>query len=453
MTLPHARSLVPKLQTAPADFAADLQALEHLADWMLRYTPWVGLWNVAPDHGLMLDITGCAHLLGSEAALLEDILRRMRSFGIAARGGIADTPGAAWAWARFGKGDPIIAPGLSRKALAPLPAAALRLDVETVSELERLGLTTVHELIDIPRAPLATRFGKRIAERIGQLFTAGAEPISPRQPLPVWQTRLAFPEPIVHQDAVVIALDRLLAGLCPLLEREHQGARALTLALYRVDGSSHRVSIATSRPSHAPAHLKRLFMEKLAGIDAGFGIETAVLAATRVDPFSADQLTLDKNGAGGDDDIAPVLDRLKNRLGAEKVVQAVPQESHIPERAAVMRQAPARYTEPARTIDRVRPISLLATPEPIDAMALMPDHPPRVFTWRRVLHRVARAEGPERIEPEWWRADRIAPTHRRPRDYYRVEDDAGRRYWIFREGLYDGDSAKLPCWYMHGLFT
>ena len=451
MALPHARSLVPDLEAVAADPAADDSALEQLADWALRYTPWVARWDVDNDHGLMLDITGCAHLFGSESLLVDDLVRRLRNFGIAARAAVADTPGAAWAWARYGKDDPIIPTGAARKILAPLPPAALRLDAETAAELERLGLRTVGDLIDLPRAPLATRFGKRVAERIGQLIGKSGEPISPRQPVPVWQTRLPFPEPIVHLDAVVIALDRLLAGLCPLLAREHQGARALTLALYRLDGSSHRVSVATSRASRDPAHLKRLFMEKLDKIDAGFGIETAVLAATRVEAFSAEQMSLEKAGSRGSD-VAPVIDSLKNRLGAEKVVQAVPQESHIPERAVSLREAPALFTDPPRAIDRVRPISLLATPESIEAMALVPDHPPLSFVWRRVAHRVARAEGPERIAPEWWRAEQIAPVHRRPRDYYRVEDITGRRYWIFREGLYDGAAATPPRWYMHGLF-
>lgn len=453
MALTHARSLTPALHAVTADPAADDRSLERLADWALRYTPWVARWDVDAghshgcpvDHGLMLDITGCAHLFGSEAKMLADIGRRLAAAGITARSAIADTPGAAWAFARFG-GEPSIAPpNAGRKLLAALPAAALRIDRTAVTELERLGLRTVGDVIGLPRAPLATRFGRQVAERIDQALGRSVEPISPRQPLPVWQVRLAFPEPIVHRDAVVIALDRLLASLCNLLVREHQGARALALTLYRVDGSAHRTDIATAGAARNPRHLARLFAEKLDRIDAGFGIETAVLAATRVEPLSADQLDFDGDRAGNS--VAEAIDRLRNKLGPASVATAHPRDSHIPERAVTTAAAPGGPWPK----ELIRPLTLLPTPEPIEALALAPDGPPLSFTWRRAGHRVACAEGPERIEPEWWRIDDVAPAHRRARDYYRVEDAAGRRYWVFREGLYDGAAAP-PRWYMHGLF-
>ena len=463
MALAYARSMAPDVQAVTADPDADGRALERLADWVLRYTPWAARWDVdngraqgcPVDHALMLDITGCAHLFGGEAALLADASRRLTAAGIEARLAIADTPGAAWAWAQFGAtantARAVMPPQTTRKMTAPLPVAALRIDAATAGELERLGLRTVGDVIELPRAPLAARFGRRIAERIDQLLGRSHEPISPRQPLPVWQARLAFPEPIVHRDAVTIALDHLLTSLCGMLDREHQGARALALLLYRVDGTAHRTEIATGRATRSPKHLARLFAEKLDAIDAGFGIETAVLAATRVDPQSHDQLDLDGAGRGenyGDGDAAEVIDCLKNRLGADRVVVARPRESHIPERAVTLAPSAPDARWPAGLI---RPLTLLPLPEPIEAMALAPDGPPMTFTWRRAAHRVTQAEGPERIEPEWWRAEEIAPIHRRARDYYRVEDAVGRRYWIFREGLYDGAGAP-PRWYMHGLF-
>jgi protein ImuB len=446
MTLAHARALLPGLHVASADPATDARDLAALADWALRYTPWAAPWDAGADHALMLDVSGCAHLFGGEAALVADVEGRLARFGIQGRAALAETPAAAWAWARFGPRDRFNA---DRKTIATLPPAALRIDGETAAELERLGLRTIGDLIGLPRAPLAKRFGALVGRRLDQLLGCLDEPISPRQPVPLWQTRLAFPEPVIHRDAVVIALDRLLASLCRLLAREQQGARALTLALYRIDGTHQRIDIATGRAARAPRHLARLFAEKLDSIDAGFGIETAVLAASRVEPFSGDQLGLDR--ATDAVDVAEVIDRIENRLGLGRVFVAVPRESHVPERA-VTAAPPAAETGPARwPADRARPLTLLPAPEPIEALAPVPDGPPLAFTWRRAARRVARAEGPERIEPEWWRAEEIAPAHRRPRDYYRVEDAAGRRYWLFREGLYDGAAAP-PRWYMHGLF-
>jgi len=446
MTLAYARSLAPDLKSVPADNAADGAALERLVDWCSRYTPWAARWEIPDHHALMLDITGCAHLFGGEAPMLADLDKRLAAAGIDSRVAIADTAAAAWAWARHGPhGDPIISVGATRKIVSPLPPAALRIEGATAVELERLGLRTIGDLIGLPRAPLANRFGRHIALRIDQLLGRSAEPISPKQPAPVWQTRLAFPEPIIHRDAVALALDRLLAALKVMLEREHQGARALVLMLYRVDGTAARVEIATGRASRDLRHLARLFAEKLDTIDAGFGIETALLAATRLERRDGDQLDLD--GETHAVNISEIIDRLRARLGPHRVSRVYPRESHIPERAIA--------TTPKKDIawptGIIRPLTLLTMPEPIEAIAPIPDGPPVAFTWRRAGHRVAHADGPERIEPEWWRADEIAPIHRRPRDYYRVEDATGRRFWLFREGLYDGAAAP-PRWYMHGLF-
>ncbi|MDX2223651.1 MAG: DNA polymerase Y family protein [Rhodospirillaceae bacterium] len=466
MMLAYARTLAPDLRTAPADAAGDDAALERLAEWCLRYTPWAAVWPTpAAEHALMLEITGCAHLFGGEAALLADLTHRLERHGIAARAAVADTPGAAWAWARFGPhrtAEAAIVPAAipapiagrgGRKLLAALPVAALRLEAATVAELERLGLRSLGDVLDLPRAPLARRFGRLVADRVRQVLGEVAEPISPRRPPPARQTRLSFPEPVLHQDAIVAALDRLLAPLCDLLAREHQGARELALSLYRVDCTAQTIAIATGRPVRDPRALMRLFAEKLARIDAGFGIESAVLAATRAEPLAAAQLDLDGR-ARADDGVAAVLDRIRNRLGADWVTQAAVNESHIPERA--MRIGPpggSSIAPAAWAALPPRPVTLLPAPEPIIALAPVPDDPPLSFTWRRVNHRVARADGPERIDPEWWRTHRPAPHEPRPRDYYRVEDSDGRRYWIFRDGLYDGAPCGAPPqWYMHGLF-
>jgi protein ImuB len=453
MALAHACALVPALRTAPADPEGDAAALGRLALWASRYTPWVA---TDGDDGLVLDISGCAHLFGGEAALLRDMVRRLRCFGLAARAACADTPAAAWAWARHGSGTPVLDPGATRAAAGPLPTASLRIPAATVAALERLGLRTLADLFGLPRAPLARRFGADLPRRLDQFLGHAPEPISPVLPPPVWQTRLQFPEPIVHRDGVDIALDRLLRRLCALLAEADQGARELGFTLGRVDCTAQHVTVGTSRPVRDPLHLKRLFLEKLDRIDAGFGIETAVLAATRVEAFTPIQGDLgggaDALDAGAAERVWALVDRLQNRFGADQVRQVAAVQSHLPERAvaAVPVRRLTSAPGPAWPQQARRPLTLLPAPEPILALAPVPDDPPLSFTWRRVVHRIAHAEGPERIDPEWWRQAQPLPDRRRCRDYYRVEDADGRRFWIFREGLYGLDAT--PRWFMHGVF-
>lgn len=455
MALTHARALIPHLRAEPLDVEDDAAALKRLAVWCTRYTPFA-----APDgtDSVMLDITGCAHLFGGEAALLRDMVTRLRRFGIVARAACADTPAAAWAWSRHGKGTPIIAVGATKTATASLPLAALRIPDTTVAGLERLGLCKLDDLFGLPRAPLARRYGVDLPRRIDQLLGREAEPISPLLPAPVWQTKLQFPEPIVHSDGVEIALDRLLARLCELLRKADQGARDLTFTLGRVDCTAQHVSIGTSRAVRDAKHLRRLFMEKLDRIDAGFGIETATLAATRVEGFVVTQGDLDAGhtddtlDAGAAERVWALVDRIENRFGAQRIRQVAAVASHLPERSVCDEPVRRLAASGAATWPRQsqRPLSLLASPEPITALAPVPDHPPLTFTWRHVMHKVAHAEGPERIDPEWWRLAQSLPDRRRTRDYYRVEDSEGRRFWLFREGLYGHEPA--PRWFMHGVF-
>lgn len=461
MALAHARALVPHVRCASGDPAGDEAALGRLAEWAICYTPWVA---VDGDDGLMLDVTGCAHLFGGEAALIAHMVGRLARAGFTASAAVADTPAAAWAWVRYGAvknfpADGIVAPRGTRAVAAPLPVAALRSSDATVEALGRLGLHTIGDLLDLPRAPLARRFGPDLSRRLDRLLGREDEPISPLRPTPVWRTHLQFPEPIVHRDGIDIALDRLLARLCELLRAADQGARALTLTLTRVDCTAQHIHIGTSRPVREPRHLMRLFAERLGTVDAGFGIETATLAATRVESLAAIQGDLheasDEEGAPDTatrERLGALIDRLENRLGPERVRRIAAVESHIPERAAAMVPVRQRAMSPTAWPQQdQRPLTLLPAPEPILVLAPMPDDPPLSFTWRRVVHRVARAHGPERIDPEWWRQAQALPDRKRCRDYYRVEDGEGRRFWIFREGLYGLD--VIPRWFMHGMFA
>lgn len=468
MMLSDGRALIPGLMVEKARPRADLHALDGLAAWCGRYTPWCARDG---DDGICLDITGCAHLFGGEAALIGDLAGRFGDFGISVRAAAADTPGAAWAVARHdgreGEGGDmarIVAPGGSRVALAELPVTALRLADETAAGLMRLGLRRIGDLYGMPRAPLARRFGAALLRRLDQALGDEDEPISPDAPVIPHRARISFAEPIGRRADIDAALARLLDELALLLERGGRGARRLELVVYRVDGTTGGVAIGTSRPMRDRGHLARLFAERLDRIEAGFGIEAMMLSAPATDPLPAAQLALRHvrarlNGGGDDGDaaLARLVDRLGTRLGDENVALLEPRASHVPERATALVPAAAPGHEPGEWRyggGSGRPIRLLARPEPVEVMAEVPEGPPVLFRWRRATYRVAVSRGPERIAPEWWRDSGAAA---RTRDYYRVEDSGGRRFWLYRDGLYRDDAAGggegAPEWYLHGIFA
>ena len=443
--LTDARALVPELHAADADLFADGQALARLADWCGRYTPWSA---VCGEDGLSLDITGCAHLFGGEAALIADLTRRLASFGIAARAAVADTPAAAWAWARFGDSE-ILDPGtglesgMGRDRLAQLPVEALRLPALTVESLRRLGLRRIGDLASLPRGPLSARMGAELLSRLDRAFGTEAESISPRRLAPSWRARLVFADGISRREDFDLATRELLAELCRALEADGRGVRRLELAFYRVDGTAQFLEIGTSRPTRDAAHLARLFAEPLGTVEPGFGIETMILGAVVTDPLAAQQMALPRSGPLGHrrhdvEGLAPVLDRLQGRLGRNAVVRLVPVASHVPERAVTVAPALNELPPLRWPAELPRPVQLLASPEPIDVSE--DEGGLRHFRWRRIEHRIAESEGPERIAPEWWRTagDQIA------RDYFWLQDEEGRRYWVYRAGT---------GWYLHGLFA
>lgn len=461
MGIADARARYPGIDIAEADPEADLKLLETLADWCDRYTPLVAFDR--PD-GLFLDISGCAHLFGGEEKMVEGALSRLLHQGFAARAGVASTPGAAWAAARFcrAKQDAIVSPGDESARLAPLPLAALRIDATMIASLESVGLRDAGALISAPRAPLARRFGSKLVTRIDQALGHAEEAISPRLPAAELSVERHLAEPALLLQEIEHLLGMLAVTLGEGLERRGEGARRLELALFRVDGAVRRIEVGTSRPMRDPRSIRSLFHERLGSledsIEAGCGFDLlrlSVLAADLLAPQQTDLAgTLVEEG-----DIFLFADRVRARLGSEAIITPVPAASHIPERA--MRAVPfaeaAGELEPRRNGKILassspprgaRPPRLFRRPEPVEVMAEIPEGPPVHFRWRRALHRVARAEGPERIAPEWWQDD----SSDRDRDYFRVEDQSGRRYWLYREGFY-GAADDAPRWYMHGIFA
>ncbi len=500
--LADARALCPQIMLAGADDEVDHRALTGLADWLGRYTPWTaashrssGAHN-GPD-GIFLDITGCAHLFGGEERMLADMMARLEDFGFEARAGLADTPGAAWAVAHYAnlgsRSFHIVASGAEEEAIAPLPVAALRLDSEICRGLDAMGLKKISQLIDLPRAPLTARFGTDVAHRLDQAFGEDEEPISPGKPLVPYRIRKVLVEPIVSLDDISEGIARLARDLEARFVADQQGARRLVLTLYRVDGQIMRLKIGTAEVTADAVHITRLFSEKLdrlqSDFDAGFGIDVMALSAPVVEEKVPSQITLrgveraplpaqKKTAKAGyprfSSEVSALLDRLGNRLGAREVYQMAPRASHIPERAVVKRPVMAVASNGSgggmddwtvmgsgvvgqerdgEVMTRApdRPLTMLEHAEPIEVLAEVPDGPPKRFRWRKVNYQITKTLGPERLAPEWWRSADLVGSASRTRDYFQAEDSEGRRFWLFRNGLY-GRETGTPEWFVHGVF-
>ena len=447
-----AMALVPELAMADAEPEADAKGLTELVDWCVRFSPAVAADR--PD-GLFLDISGVAHLWGGEAEMMDDFRARLLENGLPFRLAIADTPGAAWALAHFGRDGTIAPPNGQGELLQPLPPSALRLDPEAAAQIERLGLRRLGQLMDIPRAPLGRRFGAGTLERLDQALGRSSEALAFRRPPTPWVARLAFFEPISAPEDMTRVTEDVTAKLCARLEAEGHGGRRFEIAFHRVDGKAPSVAVGLSLPGRDARRIGRLFQPKLETVDPGFGIESVTIAAYAVEPVSGRQVRLEAGlDAAVEDGLAPLVDRLANRLGPCAVWRAAPFESHVPELAVAREAALGAPENEARPWDREapRPVRLFRRPEPLEqVVALLPDDPPVQFRWRGRVHRVQRAEGPERIGEEWWKGDIGDVSVGHVRDYYRVEDAEGGRFWLFRAGLYGGEGQ--PKWWLHGLFA
>ena len=449
LPLAQAQAMQPGLSVIDADPAGDAGGLRDLAGWCQRYAP---LTAADPPDGIRIDSTGADHLQGGEAAMLADLRDRLARSGFTAHAAVADTPGAAWAFARYGKRPVIVVPpGKATSALAPLPVAALRLPTETVAALDRMGFSRIEQLAAAPRGPLARRFGAGLMRQLDYVQGAVFEPLEPVPPQTLIRQRLAFVEPLLTAEAFATVIERLCRTVCAALERRGEGARRLDLVCERVDGTMQLVAIGTARPVREPVHLARLLGERIETIDPGLGVEAMTLWVPLAEAAPAGQGdVLAREGAG---DLGPLIDRLVARFGAAQVYRAAPVESDVPERsvARVAGLSPPLSQAVGRSwpVALPRPLRLLTPPQPVQAIALLPDQPPVAFTWRRKRHRVRRADGPERIFGEWWRRD---GEMRAVRDYWAVENEIGERFWLYRSG--DGVEPETGnlAWFVHGIF-
>lgn len=446
MPATKAQALAPGLIVQDAEPDTDAAALERLALWALRYSPIVA---ADPPDGLVIDIAGAAHLHDGEAALASDVIARLRSSGFAARIGIGDSWGEAHALARFAA-NPIAAASESYglPVLADLPIAALRLAPDICEGLHVLGFRTIGELEKTARAPLALRFGPELGRRLDQAMGRISEPIDPVRPPDIVEVRRPFGEPIGAAETIARYIGKLTVLFCAELEMRGLGARRADLLLYRVDNRIEAIRIGTAQPVRDVKRLTRLLCDKIEAIDPGFGIELMTLTATLAERFEQRQ-TISSLAAPPEPDISDLIDVLSNRVGESALYRFAPVSSDVPERSVQRVAAMAPATGEGWPDHWPRPSRLLATPEPVETVALLPDHPPVAFTWRGVRRRVRRADGPERVFGEWWKRDaELAAV----RDYFRVEDEAGERFWLYRAGDGEDEATGSQRWFLHGIF-
>jgi protein ImuB len=438
--LTDARALDPALIAVAASPEGDAALIQRLAKWAGRWSPLVEV----DSNGLRLDVTGVAHLFGGEPGLVRDIDRRIALIGLTARIAIAPTAAAAWALARH---EPSICTEGVQEKLAPLHISALNLDADTVRTLERLGLKTIGALLDVPRLALARRFrgAENVVEALDRAIGCKPEPLTAAPADLPPRALLKLDEPATHPQAAPQAIARLIPALVEQLQQRHLGARHLSFTGYRVDGSVAVASVATSIPSREPGHLQRLLADKTATFDPEFGFDAFALMADWTEDLDAAQESLVEK-VNDERELARLVDRLTVKLGSKRVRRPKSQESHLPERASGWVAAIQPSVLSGRKENR--PQRLLDRPEAIEVIYATPEGMPRRFMWRRAVHDIAHVEGPERIAPEWWRQ----PSSARLRDYYRVEDETGRRYWIYREGLIGDGRGGVPGWFIHGLF-
>jgi len=473
--LTDARAVDPGLAAVAADLAGDAALLARLARWASRWSPLV---EVEGADGLRMDVTGVAHLFGGEAELMRDVEERLAAMGLTCRVALAATAGAAWGLARYGfspqggegdsarlsvKGLPPVRRGGAPSPnplppgereslsalLAPLPVAALRLPPGPTRTLELLGLKTIGQLAGVPRRSLARRFREadNPLDALDRMLGRKSEPLTgaPCEAPPRATIRLA--EPVADPSAARQALDLLVPKLVAILAARRLGVRRLLLCGYRVDGEVAMAAAATALPSREAKHLRRLLVDRTDELDPGFGFDAFLLEASWCEPLGAAQDSLIEEPRG-EREVAELVDRLSVRLGADKVRRPVARGSHWPERASGWVGVADSSSSSVAVAAPPRPQRLLDHPEAIGVIYATPEGLPRRFTWRRGVHDIKRVEGPERIAPEWWRERASA----RLRDYYRVEDNQGRRFWIYREGLIGDGRGGAPLWYLHGLF-
>ncbi|MEO8795491.1 MAG: DNA polymerase Y family protein [Daejeonella sp.] len=442
MVVADCRAIFPDLRVIDYPPQQAEKLLNALAEWCIRFTPIAAI--DLPD-GLVLDISGCTHLWKGEKPYRDEIQNRLRQFGYQVNIAVADTIASAWAVCRYGKSNLIVEPGEQVSALLSLPPSALRLEQSIVEKLEKLGLQHIGSFINMPQTALRRRFGMTLLHRLGQARGSEIELLEPVQPPAPYEERLPCMEPIRTATGIEIALQQLLETLCRRLAKEGNGLRNCTLNCYRVDGNIQKIQIGTNRPSRSTAHLFKLFQIKVSQLEPALGFELFVLQSTIIEEISMEQEALWAESNNDDiEAIGELLDKISGKVGQQSIRRYLPAEHYWPERSIKTSTSLVEKATTAWRKDLPRPLHLLSRPQLIEVTVPIPDYPPMLFRYRGTIHEVKKADGPERIEQEWWIEEGLF------RDYYCVEDQDGKRYWLFRLGSYHTGEPK---WFVHGFFA
>ncbi len=443
MVLADARAIVPNLQAKEDQPEHFKLILQKIADWMIRYTPQV---SVLSEDCILLDATGCAHLWGGEKSYITAIKERLRSFGYTAKMSMASTIGAAWALTHYGEEDQIVAPGEELQAILSLPPEALRLEPEVIERLYKLGFKRINDFVKIPSAALKRRLGESFVKRYYQAIQKMDEPFATIVPSVSYVERLPALEPITHRNGVEKALEGLLDQLLPKLENEGLGIRKIRLTLHRIDGTHQYSDCSSSLPTQNKTSLLKLFELKFSDLLLEPGVEVFLLEAIHTEKMIATQEAMwEQKKHLADPSVAYLIDKMQHKLGNNAVNRYLPYAQHFPERSIQPQKDLGAITDLKWESNMIRPIMMLEDPDPISVMAPVPDYPPILFRHKKEVHKIIKADGPERIEAPWWIETGLH------RDYYKVEDDKGRRYWIYRLGHYE--ETGNPKWFLHGYFA
>jgi protein ImuB len=444
MAIADARALIPSLDVKDDLPNLNEKLLQRFAQWSIRFTPVV---TIDPEDGLILEITGCSHLWGGDLPYLQEIIRKIKALGYQVRTAIANTIGAAWALAHYSKQSATIEQDLYAEQMMCLPPASLRLEPSMIERLHKLGLKQIRDILHMPRPALKRRFGDAFMKRLNQVFGIEEEIIVPIIPVEIFEERLSSMEPIRTRKGIEVALQRLLETLCRRLTHEQKGLRKALFTCYREDGKTAGISINTNSPSHHTKHLFKLFENDISTISPGSGIEVFSLTASHVEDLPSAQEKIWEASGGGlkDQRVSELYDRLSANKEVIAIYRYLPAEHHLPEKSFKTADSLTEETAQTWKSDPPRPLYLLSPPEQIEVTAPIPDYPPMFFVYKDKRHKIVKADGPERIEQEWW------IQRGRHRDYYAVEDEEGKRYWLFRSGHYDEE--KTYKWFIHGFFS
>ena len=472
MRLADARALRPDLVSRDSDAAADAADLVHLARWARRYCPLTapapaetsgaGATIAHDGNGLWLDVAGAAHLKGGIRALLAEMARSLRAAGLTVRLAVAPTCGAAWALARYAPAAKrhactrLDSPGARQLAgiLAGLPLAALRLDGTVCTAMAAAGLRRIGDILGMPRAPLASRFGPVVTARLDAALGHVNESFTPIAPLRPLVSIQNFAEPILAPEDIRAVIERLADDTAAILQQNGLAARRLQLGWQRVDGAVLARDLYLSRPSRDTVGFRRLLADAGESISPEFGLERMWMEAHDCSPQAPVTPGFDE-GISASESRASLIDRLVARLGHGAVLHMKARDCWQPEAAQYMAypdMETAGFTDAMNAAPHCltaapRPIRLLAHPHRLAVVALLPDHPPAQFIWQHQTHRIMRASGPERIAPQWWNA----AGGTRTRDYFRLQDEEGACFWVYREGL--PERGEDPGWFLHGFFA